>query len=327
MASSRDPLASDPVGPADPFSPDAVDPETAQLNAAIEQVLAQTTPIHHQRPADLRAARERGEGVWGPVVTVPQAKSRTIPGPAGAIPLRVIAPETPRGVYLHFHGGGWTLGAAHHADVANLRLAEACGLAVVSVDYRLAPEHPYPAGPDDCEAAALWLVENARREFGSERLAIGGESAGAHLAVVTLLRLRDRHGFRGFRAAQLLAGAYDLSLTPSARRWGERNLILSTPIIDWFTDQFVGPELRRHPDVSPLYADLTGMPPALLTVGTQDPLLDDSLFLAARWRAAGGRAELAVWPGGVHAFNAFPIPLAERANRRIVAFLAGALAD
>jgi acetyl esterase len=307
--------------PSDPFAPAAIEPETAKLNAVIEQVLAQTTPIHHQRPADLRAARERGEGVWGPVVTVPQAKTRTIPGPAGAVPVRVIAPDAPRGVYLHFHGGGWTLGAAHHVDVPNLRLAEACGLAVVSVDYRLAPEHPYPAAPDDCEAAALWLVEHARSEFGCDWLAIGGESAGAHLAVVTLLRLRDRHGFLGFRAAQLLAGAYDLSLTPSARRWGDRNLILSTPIIEWFTDHFVGPELRRHPDVSPLYADLGGLPPAILTVGTADPLLDDSQFLAARWRAAGNRAELAVWPGGVHGFNAFPIPLAQRANQRIFEFL------
>ncbi|MEB2344541.1 MAG: alpha/beta hydrolase [Deltaproteobacteria bacterium] len=319
MAAQRDPLRPGP------FAPEAIEPETAALNAAIERVLAQTTPIHHQRPAEIRAARERGEGVWGPVVTVPQAKTRTIPGPAGAVPVRVIAPDAPRGVYLHLHGGGWTLGAPHHTDVPNLRLAEACGLVVVSVDYRLAPEHPYPAGPDDCEAAALWLAEHARREFGCDWLAIGGESAGAHLAVVTLLRLRDRHGFQGVRAANLLFGAYDLSLTPSVRRWGERNLILSTPIIEWFTDHFVGPELRRHPDVSPLYADLAGLPPALLTVGTLDPLLDDSLFLAARWQAAGNRAELDVWPGGVHGFHAFPIPIAERSNRRIVEFLSGAL--
>jgi acetyl esterase/lipase len=193
-------------------------------------------------------------------------------------------------VYLHFHGGGWTLGAAHHMDVPNLTLARGCGLAVVSVDYRLAPEHPYPAGPDDCEAAALWVVEHARREFGCDWLAIGGESAGAHLAVVTLVRLRERHGFQGFRAAQLAYGAYDLSLTPSVRRWGPRNLILSTPIIEWFTDQFVGPELRRHPDVSPLYADLAGLPPALLTCGTLDPLLDDSLFLHARRQPRGAGA-------------------------------------
>jgi acetyl esterase/lipase len=87
----------------------------------------------------------------------------------------------------------------------------------------------------------------------------------------------------------------------------------------------VAPELRRHPDVSPLYADLSGLPPALLTVGTLDPLLDDSLFLHARWRAAGNDAELAAWAGGVHGFIAFPIPLAERAQARIERFLRGAL--
>ena len=303
------------------FSPDAIDPATAQLNEAIEKVQSQLPPIHLQKPAELRAARERGDSVWGPIVTVPEARVRRIPGFAGEISVRVIAPASPNGVYLHFHGGGWALGAAHHSDVANKRIAEHCGLAVMSVDYRLAPEDPYPAGPDDCEAAALWLIEHAEREFGTTRLLIGGESAGAHLAVVTLLRLRDRHGLAAFSGANLLCGAYDVSLTPSAKRWGERTLILSTPIIEWFTEQFVPEPLRRHPDVSPLYADLAGLPRALMTVGSEDPLLDDSLFLYARWIAAGSSAELAVWPGGAHGFNAFPIPLAERSNAQILAFL------
>jgi acetyl esterase/lipase len=116
-------------------------------------------------------------------------------------------------------------------------------------------------------------------------------------------------------------GAYDLGLTPSARRFGSRNLILSTPILERFADYFAPAHLRADPDVSPLRADLRGLPPALFTVGTLDPLLDDSLFMAARWRAAGGHAELAVYPGGVHAFNAFPIPLAMQANLRMLAFL------
>ena len=308
----------------DPFDPASIDPETARLNAAIEAVLAQTQSLHLRDPVEIRAERERGEGIWGPLETVDEASARTLPGPVGELPVRVIAPETPSGVYLHLHGGGWTLGAAHHNDVWNRRIARGCGLAVVSVDYRLAPEHPYPAAPDDCEAAALWLAEHAKREFGSERLLIGGESAGAHLAVVTLLRLRDRHGFRGFGAVNLSFGAYDLSLTPSARRWGERNVILSTPIIEWCASNFVAPELRRHPDVSPLYADLAGLPPALFTVGTMDPLLDDSLFMHARWVAAGSPAELAVYPGGVHGFSAFPIALAARATARIEEFLRGA---
>lgn len=306
------------------FSRAAIDPATALLNEAVEKVLASTPSIHLLKPAEIRAARERGDGIWGPVVTAPEARARRIPGPAGEIGVRMIVPESPSGVYLHFHGGGWALGAAHHQDVPNQRLSKACNLAVVSVDYRLAPEDPYPAAPDDCEAAALWLIEHAEREFGTRRLLIGGESAGAHLAVVTLLRLRDRHRLAPFSAANLLFGAYDLALTPSARRWGARNLILSTPIIEWCVDHFVPEPLRRHPDVSPLHADLAGLPPALLTVGTEDPLLDDSLFLHARWLGAGSDARIAVWPGGLHGFTAFPIPIAERANARIVEFLAGA---
>ena len=233
-----------------------------------------------------------------------------------------------RGVYLHIHGGGHVLGSEDMMDPALDTLANRAGAVVVSVGYRLAPEHPYPAGPDDCEAAAVWLVENARREFGSERLAIGGESAGAHLCAVTLVRLRDRHGATPFCGANLVYGIYDLTFTPTVRNWGERILVLSTPIIEWFSNHFVPDKSKRgSPDVSPLYADLRRLPPALFTIGTLDPLLDDSLFMASRWSAAGNRAELAVYPGGVHGFNLFPMPLAEAANRRCQAFVADRLSE
>jgi acetyl esterase/lipase len=202
------------------------------------------------------------------------------------------------------------------------QIANAAGAVVVSVGYRLAPEHPYPAGPDDCEAAALWVLENARREFGSERLAIGGESAGAHLSAVTAIRLRDRHHVTPFRGANLVYGIYDLTFTPSVRNWGERNLILSTPIIEWFSNHFIADKTKRGgTDASPLYADLHSLPPALFTIGTLDPLLDDSLFMSARWAAAGSRAELAIYPGGVHGFNLFPLPLAAKANERCQQFV------
>jgi acetyl esterase/lipase len=191
------------------------------------------------------------------------------------------------------------------------------------VDYRLAPEHPYPAGPDDCEAAAVWLVEHAQAEFSpsSSRLLIGGESAGAHLSVATLLRLRDKHGFRGFSRANLTFGVFDLSGTPSARRAPDDALVINGKAMQWFHEQFVASERLREPDVSPLYADLAGLPPALFTVGTLDPLLDDSLFMYARWQAAGNAAELAVYPGGVHGFVSYPYPLAARARERITQFL------
>jgi acetyl esterase/lipase len=322
------PVQEVPVLSLDPswFDPAAIDPTTRAANEKLERLLAATPPLHRQTPQQIRAARESGQGVFGPLVRLPHAETRAIPGPAGEVPLRIFRPAETRGVYLHFHGGGHALGSEDMMDVALDALARATGAAVVSVGYRLAPEHPHPAGPDDCEAAALWLVEHARREFGSERLVLGGQSAGAQLAAITLVRLRDRHRATPFRAANLVYGCFDSGLTPSARNWGERYLVLSTPIIEWFTEMWVPDRARRRdPDVSPLYADLRGLPPALFTVGTLDPLLDDSLFMAARWEAAGGRAELAVYPGGVHGFTAFPLPIAKEANERSHRFLAEAL--
>jgi acetyl esterase/lipase len=147
------------------------------------------------------------------------------------------------------------------------------------------------------------------------QLAIGGDSAGGHLAAATLLRLRDRHGITGaFGAAVFQYGAFDLSMTPSQRLWGERNLVLSSPIIAWFADQFlpgVDQERRRDPDISPLYAGLSGMPSAIFTVGTADPLLDDSLFMEARWRAAGHATELRVWDEAPHGFLSLPMAVSD----------------
>ncbi len=252
----------------------------------------------------------------------PRAGAVTIDGPAGPLALRIIAPPQPRGVYVHIHGGGWTWGAADEQDPWLTRLVDRGGYACVSVEYRLAPENPYPAAPHDCEAAALWVLREAERRFGTGRLAIGGESAGAHLAVVTLLRLRDRHGLTPFRAANLFAGCYDLALTPSAAAYGEERLVLNTRDIRMFTDGFCGPSTdRRDPDVSPLHADLAGLPPALFAVGTRDPLLDDTLFMAARWAAAGNRAEAFIGPGGAHVFHRFDSALTDDVLARIDTFL------
>jgi acetyl esterase/lipase len=237
----------------------------------------------------------------------------------------VVVPERVEGVYLHLHGGGWALGGADQQDLLLTTIADAAQMAVVSVDYRLAPEHPFPSGPDDCEAAACWLVERAEDEFGSSRLMIGGESAGAHLSVLTLVTLRDRHGISGaFAGANLAFGVYDLSMTPSARSWGERNLVISTPIMAWFAEMFVPGatnEELRSPQVSPLYADLHEMPPALFTVGMLDPLLDDTLFMAARWQAARNEATLRAYPESVHGFIRFPTGIARLAVESMLNFV------
>jgi acetyl esterase/lipase len=110
-------------------------------------------------------------------------------------------------------------------------------------------------------------------------------------------------------------------LSPSARLWGPRNLVISTPIIEQFFDWFIPPQQRNLPDASPLYGNLAGLPPALFTVGTLDPLLDDTLFMVSRWIAAGNSAELALYPGAIHGFSLFPYEQGVTANQRIVQFL------
>ena len=256
---------------------------------------------------------------------VEHAIVREVPGPAGPIGVRVLVPPTVQAVYLDIHGGGWVFGSAWRSDRGNWALAQAADVAVVSVDYRLAPEDPYPAGPDDCEAVAAWLLTHAASEFGADRLIIGGASAGAHLAALTLLRMRDRHAaIDRFLGANLVFGAYDLSLTPSARRAVDPSPVSAASqrtVIGHFLPGRTEGELR-DPEYSPLYADLTGLPPALFTVGTGDPLLDDSLFMAARWEAAGNDAELAVYPEGLHGFVAAPTRMAQAARSRIQSWVA-----
>ena len=302
--------------PVDPslFSPQSIAPETAALNADIVAKLAALPDIWSFPAETIREARRAGKGAFPVSPKSPRAQTMTIAGKGGPIGLRVIAPADPKGVYLHLHGGGWMLGQADFQDNKLEQLVETTQLACVSVDYRLAPEHPWPAGPDDCETAALWLVAEGEKRFGTDRFFIGGESAGGNLSVVTLLRLRDRHGLTPFRGANLIAGCYDLGLTPSARHFGSERLILTTRDVRLFVKQYLSRgEDPSTPDISPLFADLRGMPPALFSIGTRDALLDDSLFMAARWEAAGASASLKIWPGGCHVFQAFDFPMAEAA--------------
>jgi acetyl esterase len=296
------------------YDPVALLAETRAFNAELERLLATMPSVHTLPPEESRRARREGSGIFPAPVFLDEARTLEVNGAGLPVPLRIIAPDSePTGAFLHIHGGGWTLGGSDMQDLRLKRLARETGLTVVSVDYRLSPEHPYPAAPDDCEAAALWLVGAEGRDAVGHpsQLAIGGDSAGAHLAAVTLLRLRDRHGITGaFGAAVLQYGAFDLSMTPSQRLWGERNLVLSGAIIEWFGDQFLDGfdrERRRDPDISPLYADLSGMPPAVFTVGTEDALLDDTLFMEARWRAADQVTELRVWPEAPHGFLSLPM--------------------
>jgi acetyl esterase/lipase len=231
------------------------------------------------------------------------------------VPVRIITPEEgeTRAVYLEIHGGGFYLGSAARSDARNARLADAVGVAVVSVDYRLAPEHPWPAATDDCETAALWLLEQAEAMFGTTRLAIGGGSAGANLAVTTLLRLRDKGLVAPFVGAALQFGAYDLSgQSPSGRAVADESFIKAYAgnVAD-----------RTNPDISPLFGDLKGLPPALLVVGTLDIVLEDNLAMAARLSSAGAEVDIRVYPESPHGFTSFPTAMAEAAMTGIESWL------
>ena len=259
----------------------------------------------------------------------PMAVESTIPGPGGDIPVRFFKPEEPRAMFLHIHGGGWIIGRPQMSDPANEHLAKHHGLAVLSVDYRLAPEHPYPAGPDDCEAAAAWMLEHGPERWGTDKMFIGGESAGGHLAAATLLRVRDRLGaIDRVLGANLVFGWYDLRGTPSIFDNGGNPDILDPEslqiMLDSFTPGMTEAE-RRDPDVSPLFADLTGLPPCLVTVGANDHLADDSYFLAVRMAAAESPVELAVYPDSPHGFQVFPSQMTKTHAKRFDAWIASLL--
>jgi acetyl esterase/lipase len=259
-------------------------------------------------------------------MTVPEAVEREIAG----VRCRVYTPDgsAPRAVYLHVHGGGMVSGSPDVMDIPNLRMARELGVAVVSPDYRKAPEHPFPAGPDDVTAVAEWLVDHAAGEFGVARLLMGGESAGAYLTAVVALRLRDRGRIAAVAGLNLVFGIYDWGHTPSqrGRRPHDGPDVLSPEEIDFVTGCYLPGltiEQRRDPAISPAYADLRGLPPMFLSVGTTDHLVDDTLLLAGRAAAAELEVELFVLPDMPHAFMAFPCTATTRWAERTAAWLDG----
>jgi acetyl esterase/lipase len=258
----------------------------------------------------------------------PEADLREIAG----VPCRVFTPAGPAtAIYLHFHGGGMMIGAPEMNDIPNVDFRDRFGVAVVSVDYRLAPEHPHPAGPDDGVAVAAWLLAHGEREFGSSRIIVGGESAGGYMSAIVLLRIRDElQAASRVIGANLVFGVYDWGRSPSQRGVrGTAGPDLLDPVgIEFFTECYLPgrtDDERRDPSVSPAFADLHGLPPALMSVGTSDHLLDDTLVLAGRWAAAGSEVDLLVLPEMPHGFMAVPCALTDHWIKRTYAWFDGIL--
>jgi acetyl esterase len=285
-----------------------VDPQVAKLITMLKGATPANAPKLWQLPVP--EARARSElffslfNAGGPAMA--EVRAVSVPGRGGPIGGRLYVPRgvpDPSPGLLYLHGGGFVICSPQTHDRLTRELADGIGARVLSLDYALAPEHPYPRGLADCEDAARWLHAHGR-SIGVDpaRLLIGGDSAGASLSAATLLRLRDGARLDAFRAALLLYGRYTFGPTEAMDAWGERDFILSHAVMEWFATQYLGDHDRSDPYVAPLAADLRGLPPAILLAGTLDPLVDDSRLFAEALRRAGVEAELHVYPDGPHAF-------------------------
>ncbi len=238
-----------------------------------------------------------------------------------AVRLRILRPAGPtRAIVLDIHGGGWVLGSASLNDRLNAHLA-AHGFCVVSVDYRLLSERRgvfIEAAIEDCLQAACWTVANVDR-LGAAAVFIAGESAGAHLAALAALALRDRGLADLIRGCVFAYGVFDLSGTDSVRSAGSETLLFDGPTMRADLARLAPDRDEaglRAPDVSPLYADLSRLPPALFLAGESDPLSEDSELMAARWGQASD-ADLIRVPETPHGFLHFGGPAARGGRRAI----------
>ena len=224
-------------------------------------------------------------------IEVASVTDREIPGPAGSLTVRVYhpAPEGHRPLLVFFHGGGWVLGDLDGADPTARRLAVELDAVVASVDYRLAPEHPYPAGPEDAIAATRWLAEHAA-ELGAdpERVGVGGDSAGGHLAAIAAIAMREEQGPR-LNCQYLIYPVTDSDFTRESMVENARGRLLETEAMAWFWDHFCPDHDRRTEWLaSPIRIDdMAGLPPAVVALAAHDPLYSEGLAYARRLEDAG----------------------------------------
>lgn len=230
-----------------------------------------------------------------------------IPGPTGDIPVRLFVPDTnaSRPVLVYFHGGGWVRGSIDAYDGPCRILANATGCLVVSVDYRLAPEHPFPAAPEDCYTAVQWAVDNAADIGGDpNRVAIAGDSAGGNLTAAVALMARDR-GSPSITHQSMIYPA----VNPPALKWfdsydeNSEGYLLETAAMEWYYEQYVRPSDWRNAYAFPLNAtDLSDLPPATILTAGFDPLRDEGMAYADRLEKAGVSVERFHYEQQIHGF-------------------------
>ena len=282
-------------------------PLDPQVKTLLDQMAAAgQPPFHAQSPQDARKAMYAMLDVLGPGEAVHKVENRSVPGPAGDIPIRIYTPSvTPAGILVYYHGGGWVVGDLQTYDIVCRALTNAAGCTVVSVDYRLAPEHKFPAGPEDCYAAANWAAHNAAA-LGSDagHLAVGGDSAGGNLAAAVSLMGRDRGGPK-IRHQMLIYPAIDAAMeTASQKEFTQDGYILSRLDMEWFWGHY----LANRSDGDNAYAspnrarDLRGLPPAHIITAEFDPLRDEGEAYGEMLKKAGNQVKLKRYAGVVHGF-------------------------
>ncbi|HEY7389305.1 MAG TPA: alpha/beta hydrolase [Bryobacteraceae bacterium] len=285
---------------------DRLDPEARAL---LEFMDAQGgPPLESLDPAEARATRTGPMAqMGGEPEPLERIQDISIPGPATSLPARIYATTTGglRPGYIYFHGGGFVFGNLDTHDTVCRSFAKQSGAVVVSVDYRLAPEHKFPAAVDDCYAAVTWVAANTESlGIDRQRIAIGGDSAGGNLATVAAMRCRDAGG-PPLVAQILVYPVADLSSqdTPSHRECGEA-YFLTSAAMTWFNGHYLPfPDLARHPEASPFLApNVAGLPPALVITAEFDPLRDEGEAYARRMREAGVPVTISRYPGMIHGF-------------------------
>lgn len=237
---------------------------------------------------------------------VASVENRSIPGPSGEIPIRIYTPEGPgpHPVLVYFHGGGWVIGDLDTHDGPCRSLARGASTLVVSVEYRLAPENPFPAAPDDCYAATVWVADNAQKLGGdANRLAVGGDSAGGNLAAVTSLMAQKRGGPSLCHQLLIYPVTDHAFGTPSYSENAD-GYFLTLDLMKWFWDKYLpDASAGENPLASPLRAqDLSGLPPATVMTAEFDPLRDEGERYARRLTDAGVETKRIRYDGLFHGF-------------------------